>query len=258
MRTIYSRMQDQSRRKGKVGGEYDRHQVDLRPKVKVEPALKAPDPDVELHRVARVVHDFPLKYIVRNAGTIKCDARFQMTKVQAAIVRKHFGIKPEDPIQFCTSEVTAMGPGGWYTAFSMTDKVDEALKAILNIKSALYHDAHGLPAPHLTLPPAMEQLKAKQEPARQVPSVTVRTKEPTVAKPVYHIRKVVVRTRLDEKGRPVKVAIDRHAQAEQNKPTGDKALAEKIQHLMQKQPPATLPEEKLVNTVEALRAHFGK
>jgi len=93
---------------------------------------------VDLQRVSRFFFATELPFTVTYAGTENCQVHFRLTAAQERIVRAHFKIPSHLPIQFATCEIASQGYGR-YLAFSLSGRPDESLKAILNIKAALWY-----------------------------------------------------------------------------------------------------------------------
>lgn len=189
-----------------------------------------------LHSISRVYHDnVHLDVFVRKAGTENCEARFRMTRQQERIVRKHFGIRDDLPIQFASSELAEVG-NGWWVAFSLSERPDEALKAILNIKAAFYYAQNA------------EYEKRRQREASALASSKI------VAR-VKPKRVVLVKYRRDQYGHASPIAVDRTKQALCNPApirNVSKELDDRIKALM------CDPQDHMLNDVNRLRSHFGK
>jgi hypothetical protein len=173
---------------------------------------------------------------VKKSGTENCEARFRLTKDQEHVVRVHFKVHPDKPIKFATSEVSEQG-NGWYLAFSLYDRVDEALKAILNVQTALWHAAN-----RKVVKTHVESLK-RSAAAREL----IKAKAPK--------RVVVVKKVQGWGGKEYSVAVDRAAQAILN--SDKESLAEyrvsKIKAVLDSNPAHFNPK-----CVSNLAAKFGK
>lgn len=172
---------------------------------------------------------------LRYVGTENCEVRFRMTHEQEQQVRQHFKTPDHLNIQFCSSEVVEIG-NGWYLAFSLTSRPDEALKAILNIKAALYYARTH----------EMEKRQAQQQLAKITHQVAARVRPQRV---------LPVRYERDQFGNMVPVTIDRLKQALSNplpiRHLGGHELDHQIKSLMDKLPAQTV-------NVQQLAHHFGK
>lgn len=153
---------------------------------------------VDLQSVSRFFFAADLPFTAEGESTENCCAHFRMTREQERIVRAHFKIHPDLPIQFATSEIARQG-NGWYLAFSLSEKPDQALRAILNIKAALWAAANP------------ERVK-QENLARQSREITLQAI--AKAKPV---RRIIVKWVQDRAGRLVAKSCDRELQAQLNK-----------------------------------------
>jgi hypothetical protein len=149
---------------------------------------------VDLKNISRFFFAADLAFVANKEGTENCEAKFRLTHEQEQIVRSHFRIPFHLPIQFATSELAAQG-NGWYLAFSMSEKPDQALKAILNIKAALWHAQNRkLVEQHI------KSLAAKELALKIVAKVKPK-------------RRVLVKKTVDTYGRVCVKTIDRTLQA---------------------------------------------
>lgn len=186
---------------------------------------------IDLSQVSRVSFALDFPFTATKVGTENCEVHFRMTREQERIVRAHFHTPSNRPIQFATCEISEQG-NGWYLAFSMSERPDQAFKAILNIKAALWLTQN----------------------AKVVQRVVAFNKVKTVAvQTVAHAkpkRIVIVKRVLDDAGRLVSKACDRSLQALSN-PEGyglGKYRTEKIRNLM--------CANDLSMAVSNLRSHF--
>lgn len=149
---------------------------------------------VNLHNVSRVFFAVDLPFTVEKEGTENCQAHFRLTAQQEQTVREHFQIRGDTPIRFSTSEIAAQGRG-WYLAFSLSERNDQALKAILNVKAALWF------AENKNL---VTQVKRAQEAAKEAQKIVATVKP---------VRRIVVKKTYDATGRFFYKACDRTLQA---------------------------------------------